>query len=65
MEDEDTSGFYGIELLYGPNFVETPTFSLDRDNAEDRLRTDLPFRWFDSAEDARAHHNYIPYPEVP
>jgi len=57
----DTSGFYHLDgdLLFGPNFVDGPNFSLDRNNPEDR-DNDLNgsathgWYWFDSEEEAKA-----------
>ena len=57
----DTSGFYfadGQELLLGPNFVEGPTFSLHRDNPDDRDNTlngsaTHGWHWFETEAEAQ------------
>jgi hypothetical protein len=58
----DTSGFYAYqdnEIFFGPQFVDNMNFSLRRDRLEDRERTDTPFRWFDTEEEAHAHYGYV------
>jgi hypothetical protein len=61
----DTSGFYfadGQDLYFGPNFVQGPTFSLDRDVPEDR-DNDLNgssthgWYWFDTEAEAKTFFN--------
>lgn len=63
----DTSGFYFTddgELYFGPNFVEGPTFSLNRDTPDDR-DNDLNgssvhhWYWFDSEEEAKTFFGLV------
>jgi hypothetical protein len=65
----DSSGFYRLQgdtLIYAPNEVHAPGYSLSRST---RAATALPkdgWDWFDSAEAAYAHHNLpLPQPAQP
>lgn len=55
------SGFYKNDeeagLLYAPNFVDGPGFSLRADSDEDRARTVDGWQWFESQTAAKAAHS--------
>lgn len=59
----DTSGFYSLqdgELLYAPNFVYGPGFTLRDTVATHRARTDTPWLWFTTQAAAYEHYQYVP-----
>lgn len=55
-ETTDTSGFYKLdgELLYGPNFVYAPTFTLFREQKDSYTYPQDGWIWADSEEEARS-----------
>lgn len=62
---EQTSGFYKLEndeILFGPNFVESPTYMLHRENYEVHDYPVDGWYWFGSRLDA---YNFFgkPLPE--
>lgn len=55
---DDTSGFYKYDegtLLFGPNFVESRDFKLERSNHEEYTYPVQGWSWFYSEEDAREY----------
>lgn len=56
---EDTSGFYKYDagLMYGPNFVEGPSFTLTRETHNDFTYPIEGWYWFDSEDVAREFFN--------
>lgn len=53
---QDTSGFYKLDntqLLFGPNFVEAPTYALYRQNKNDYAYPIDGWYWFDSELEAK------------
>ena len=52
-------GFYnfddGVNLIYGPNFVEGPGFSLQADQHTTYTYPVNGWFWFDTLEEAQAH----------
>jgi len=58
-ETKDTSGFYKLDgdLLYGPNFVCSPTFTLLREQHDTYTYPQDGWYWFDSEAAAREHFN--------
>ena len=62
----DTSGFYkldGDQLLYGPNFVYGPTFTLLREDKDQYTYPVDGWYWFDSEQLAREYWN-LPEPTI-
>lgn len=60
---DDTSGFYKLgngELLFAPNAVNGPGFSLHRDNPDDRLAQQGGWQWFDSDASAYTYWGISP-----
>lgn len=54
---EDTSGFYkldGDELLFAPNFVYHPNFTLSRETKDSETYPKDGWKWFESKEDAES-----------
>lgn len=54
---EDTSGFYkldGEELLFAPNFVYHPDFTLSRESKDLVNYPADGWKWFESKEDAES-----------
>lgn len=62
----DTSGFYkldGDQLLYGPNFVYGPAFTLLRENKDQYTYPVDGWYWFDTEQQAREYWN-LPEPTI-
>lgn len=57
----DTSGFYKLDnettLLYAPNFVAAPEYSLDKTIKNDFTYPVNGWYWFDSEEEAKQFFN--------
>lgn len=62
----DTSGFYKFdgELMFGPNFVDGPTFSLRRESHDQQSYPVFGWYWFDCETDARTFFNLPPKDEA-
>jgi len=63
----NTSGFYKLDteegiILYAPNSVHAPTFTLLKEVAENKTGIYDGWQWFETAEEAYQSHNmtYIP-----
>lgn len=55
---DDTSGFYKNDdgtLLFGPNFVESRDYKLERSNHEEYTYPVDGWRWFESEVEAREY----------
>jgi hypothetical protein len=50
-----TAGFYKFDtiLLWGPNFVESPTYALYKENKDDYTYPVDGWYWFESLEEAQ------------
>ena len=50
-----TAGFYKFDtiLLWGPNFVESPTYTLYKENKDDYTYPVDGWYWFESLEEAQ------------
>ena len=60
----DTSGFYKVDesgqLLYAPNFVYAPKFSLTRKEKDTYKEPVEGWKWFDSEELAKEEYKIVP-----